>query len=211
VRANVPGSESDPGGAGFVWGGPCGARFSHTKWATQVRPLPGLQGDLAVLPAISGQLANPPCPSPAASSLLAHSAPPGPTRPAHVPGPPGQLASPGRPPPPLPGAGPRPRWFVRRGWMATNRGGGVNRCCRTGSLAGDGEAGLPCSLALCHARMGPMRSRWLHIYISPYVHMSGCGEIYFGSAARDAHQLAKGIGSAYKARTNCRNICIGSG
>jgi hypothetical protein len=75
VRANVPGSESDPRGAHFVWGGPCVGWVSHTKWATQVRPLPGLQGDLAVLPAISGQLANPPCPSPAAS-LLAHSTPP---------------------------------------------------------------------------------------------------------------------------------------
>jgi hypothetical protein len=53
VRANVPGSESDSRGAHFVWGGPCVGRFSHTKWATQIRPLPGLQLDLAIFPLTS--------------------------------------------------------------------------------------------------------------------------------------------------------------
>jgi hypothetical protein len=53
VRANVPGSESDLRGAHFVWGGPCIGRFSHTKWATQIRPLPGLQLDLAIFPLTS--------------------------------------------------------------------------------------------------------------------------------------------------------------
>jgi hypothetical protein len=49
VRANVPGSGSGCGGAHFVWGGPCVDRAHHTKWASQVRPFLGLQGDLEIL------------------------------------------------------------------------------------------------------------------------------------------------------------------
>ncbi|PWY63306.1 hypothetical protein BO94DRAFT_480491, partial [Aspergillus sclerotioniger CBS 115572] len=42
MRANAPVSESHSWGTTFVWGGPCVHPFSHTKWATQLRPLPGL-------------------------------------------------------------------------------------------------------------------------------------------------------------------------
>jgi hypothetical protein len=48
VRANVDRSGSDPEGTTFVWDGPCVSRFSHTKWATFFRPLPGQMADLAV-------------------------------------------------------------------------------------------------------------------------------------------------------------------
>ncbi|KAH1378965.1 hypothetical protein KXX49_006995 [Aspergillus fumigatus] len=46
VRANVPGSGSGWRGAHSVWGGPCVGPRAHTKWASQVRPLLGPQGDL---------------------------------------------------------------------------------------------------------------------------------------------------------------------
>lgn len=45
-RASVRRSRVGCQGAHFVWGGPCVCRFCHTKWATQVRPLPGLEGTL---------------------------------------------------------------------------------------------------------------------------------------------------------------------
>jgi hypothetical protein len=63
VRANVDRSGSDPEGTTFVWGGPCAGRFSHTKWATFFRPLPGQMADLAVFcprgPAGHDHLAGP--------------------------------------------------------------------------------------------------------------------------------------------------------
>jgi hypothetical protein len=46
VRANVPGSGPGWRGTHFVWGGPCVHPRAHTKWASQVRPLLGPQGDL---------------------------------------------------------------------------------------------------------------------------------------------------------------------
>ena len=42
----APGSGRRSRGGRFVWDGPCAGRFSHTKWATQIRPLTGLQGNL---------------------------------------------------------------------------------------------------------------------------------------------------------------------
>lgn len=54
MRANVPGSGPGWRGAHFVWGGPCVGPRAHTKWASQIRPLLGPQGDLAILAVLSG-------------------------------------------------------------------------------------------------------------------------------------------------------------
>lgn len=53
MRANVPGSGPGWRGARFVWGGPCVDPRAHTKWASQIRPLLGPQGDLVILAVVS--------------------------------------------------------------------------------------------------------------------------------------------------------------
>ena len=48
-RASVRRSRVGCQGAHFVWGGPCVCRFCHTKWAAQVRPLPGPEGTFGLV------------------------------------------------------------------------------------------------------------------------------------------------------------------
>ena len=56
----APGSRGRLRGGRFVWGGPCVGRFSHTKWATQIRPLTGLQGTLVGRPTAAAPRGAPP-------------------------------------------------------------------------------------------------------------------------------------------------------
>ena len=56
----APGSGGRWRGGRFVWGGPCTGRFSHTKWATQIRPLTGPQGTLVGRPTAAAPRGAPP-------------------------------------------------------------------------------------------------------------------------------------------------------
>ena len=56
----APGSGGRWRGGRFVLGGPCTGRFSHTKWATQIRPLTGPQGTLVGRPTAAAPRGAPP-------------------------------------------------------------------------------------------------------------------------------------------------------